>query len=67
VRDGVVVARERKLRSPGVQHYERAAIAALHAVAGLVELRFLSGFTRVPAAPGDRIVTTLARRPGSIG
>ncbi len=63
VRDGVVVATERKLRSPAVRQYEREAIAALHAHAGLTDLELLSGFTRDPARPDDRIVTTLARRP----
>ena len=62
VRDGVVVARERKLRSPAVRQYDRAAISALHDAAGFTGLHFLSEFTRDPARPGDRIVTTLARR-----
>ena len=63
VRDGVVVAQERKLRSPAVRQYDRDAIRALHAAAGFVDLRFLSEFTREPARSDDRIVTTLARRP----
>ena len=65
VRDGVVVNEERKVRSPAVRQYDRAAITALHAAAGLVDLRFMSEFTREPARPEDRISTTMARRPGT--
>jgi SAM-dependent methyltransferase len=63
LRDGVVVAQERKLRSPAVRQYDREAIAALHAAAGFIDLRFLSEFTREPAGPDDRVVTSIARRP----
>jgi SAM-dependent methyltransferase len=63
VRDGVVVATERKLRSPAARQYDRDTIVALHADVGLTDIRFLSEFTRHEARPDDRIVTTLARRP----
>ena len=59
---GTVVERERILRSPATRQYDRDAIRTLHDAAGLGDLRWLSGFSRVPALPGDRIVTTLARR-----
>jgi SAM-dependent methyltransferase len=65
LRHGFVVAQERKVRSPAVRQYDRQAITALHSDAGFVDLRFLSEFTHQPARPDDRIVTTLARRPGS--
>jgi SAM-dependent methyltransferase len=61
--DGVVVEQERILRSPATRQYERDEIGSLHAEVGFAEPRWLSGFTRTAAAPGDRIVTTLARRP----
>ena len=61
--DGVVVERERVVRSPATRQYDRAMIQGLHAMAGLGELRWLSGFRRDTARPDDRIVTTLARRP----
>jgi SAM-dependent methyltransferase len=63
LRDGVVIDEQRIVRSPATRHYERDEITALHEVAGLVELRFVSGFTMAPAQADDRVVTTLARRP----
>jgi SAM-dependent methyltransferase len=63
LRDGVVVDEQRIVRAPATRHYERDEILALHAAAGLEALRVVSGFTMSPARPGDRIVTTLARRP----
>ena len=60
--DGEVVEQERTVRSPATRHYDRAMIESLHATAGLGDLRWLSGFTRDIARPGDRIITTLARR-----
>ena len=65
LRDGVVVREERRLRSPAVRQYDRAVITALHEAAGFVGLRFLSEFTHEPARPEDRIITTMARRPGT--
>ena len=62
--DGKVVERERVVRSPATRHYDRAMIQNLHTEAGLSEPRWFSGFTRETARPDDRIVTTLARRPG---
>ncbi|MEO5885844.1 MAG: class I SAM-dependent methyltransferase [Candidatus Limnocylindrales bacterium] len=64
IRDGVVVDRQRILRSPATRHYPRSTISRLHADAGFVELRWGSGFTLDPPRDDDRIVTTLARRPG---
>jgi len=63
LRDGVVIDDQRIVRSPATRHYDRDEIAALHAAAGLEDLRFVSGFTMEAAGEGDRIVTTLARRP----
>jgi SAM-dependent methyltransferase len=63
--DGNVVERERIVRSPATRQYDRAMIQGLHATAGLIDLRWLSEFTRDPAGPDDRIVTTLARRLGT--
>lgn len=60
--DGVVVEQERILRSPATPQYERDEIRTLHEEAGLADVVWLSGFTRAAALPGDRIVTTLARR-----
>lgn len=62
VRDGMVVERDRKVRSPAVRHYDRPDIIALHQRAGFQDVRFLSEFTWDVARPGDRIVTTLATR-----
>jgi SAM-dependent methyltransferase len=59
--DGKVVEQERIVRSPATRQYDRAMIQSLHAMAGLGELQWLSGFTRNDARPGDRIITTLAR------
>ena len=61
--DGRVVEEERNVRSPATRHYEREAIQSLHEAAGFADLEWLSGFTRTAALPGDRVVTTLARRP----
>jgi SAM-dependent methyltransferase len=60
--DGAVVEEERILRSPATRQYERDGIRTLHETAGFEDVQWLSGFTRKPALPGDRIVTTLARR-----
>jgi hypothetical protein len=60
--DDAVVDEERILRSPATRQYERDEIGALHERAGFGEVQWLSGFTRTKATPGDRIVTTLARR-----
>jgi SAM-dependent methyltransferase len=60
--DGVIVEEERILRRPATRQYERDEIRAVHEAAGFGEVRWLSGFTRRAAEPGDRIVTTLARR-----
>ena len=60
--DGVVVEEERILRSPATRQYERDGIRTLHERAGFGEVQWLSGFTRAKAKPGDRVVTTLARR-----
>jgi len=62
VRHGVVVDRQRIVRSPATRHYPRAAIEELHAAAGLVDLRWVSGFSLDPVRDDDRIVTTLALR-----
>jgi ubiquinone/menaquinone biosynthesis C-methylase UbiE len=62
--DGTVVEDERIVRSPATRQYDRESIRGLHEAAGFDEVEWLSGFTRGPAMPDDRIVTTLARRPG---
>jgi SAM-dependent methyltransferase len=60
--DGIVVERERQVRSPATRHYSTPAITALHEAAGFGDVRFLSGFSDEPMQPSDRIVTTLAKR-----
>ena len=62
--DGEVVEREQIVRSPATRRYDRTVIAGLHARAGLGGLWWLSGFTGDPARSDDRIVTTVAQRPG---
>jgi hypothetical protein len=63
LRDGRVVAEERKIREPAVRGYTRPAIAELHGVAGFEPPTVLAEFTRQPARGGERIVTSVARRP----
>lgn len=63
LRDGRVVAEERKVRDPAVRGYSRVAIDDLHRAAGFDPPALLSGFTREPARDGERIVTSVARRP----
>lgn len=63
LRDGQVVAEERKVRDPAVRHYTRAAIDDLHRTAGLDLPTYLAEFTREPARGDERIVTSVARRP----
>ena len=60
--DGNVVEEERIARSPATRQYDQEAIQMLHDEAGLEILHWLSGFTREAAKPGDRVVTTMARR-----
>ena len=62
--DGDVVEDEHILRSPATRQYDREAIRSLHEETGFGVSEWLSGFTRRPASPDDRIVTTLARRLG---
>jgi hypothetical protein len=47
----------------GSRGYSRSAIEALHAAAGFEPPVFLAEFSREPARGGERIVTTVARRP----
>ena len=63
LRDGNVVAEERKVREPAVRGYARGAIEELHRGAGFAPPTFLSEFTREPARGDERIVTSVARRP----
>ena len=60
--DGKVVEQERIVRSPATRQYDRETIQGLHDKAGLEISQWLSGFTREQVKPGDRVVTTLARR-----
>ncbi|MET0773476.1 MAG: class I SAM-dependent methyltransferase [Candidatus Limnocylindrales bacterium] len=64
LRDGHVVAEERKVREPAVRHYSHDAIEALHRAAGFDAPTLLAEFTREPARGGERIVTSVARRAG---
>ncbi len=64
LRDGRVVAEEHKVRDPAVRGYSRAAIEALHLATGFEAPTLCSGFTREPARGDERIVTSVARRPG---
>jgi len=63
LRDGRVVAAERKVRDPAVRGYTHAAIGALHLAAGFKPPVLWSGFTKEPARGDERIVTSVARRP----
>jgi len=63
LRDGRVVAEERKVRDPAVRGYPRSAIEGLHTAAGFEPPTFLSEFSREPARGDERIVTSVARRP----
>jgi SAM-dependent methyltransferase len=62
--DGAVVEDEHMVSSPATRQYGRDAIRSLHEEAGFRVVDWLAGFTRRPASPDDRIVTTLARRVG---
>lgn len=64
-RNGVLLRSERKIRSPATRAWSDAAIAALYAAAGLVEMEWWSGFTREPARAEDEVVTVVARRATS--
>lgn len=64
LRDGRLVAEERKVREPAVRGYTRLAIESLHREAGFEPPTFLAEFTREPARGDERIVTSVARRPG---
>lgn len=64
LREGRVVAEERKVRDPAVRNYSRSAIEAFHAAAGFEPPVFLAEFSREPARGDERIVTSVARRPG---
>jgi hypothetical protein len=63
LRDGVVVDRQRRLRSPATRHYPRREIAGLHESAGFEQARLLSLNTGAEAKPEDRFVVSVARRP----
>ncbi len=62
LREGRVVAAERKVRDPAVRGYSRSAIEELHEAAGFEPPTFLAEFTREPAGGGERIMTSVARR-----
>jgi SAM-dependent methyltransferase len=64
LRDGRVVAEERKVREPAVRQYSHAAIEAVHVAAGFEPPMLSSEFTRQPARGNERIVTSVARRQG---
>ncbi len=61
LRQGVLVREQRIVRSPAVRQYTWPAIHEVHAAGGFVVTELLSGFERVPARPGDRVVTSIAR------
>ena len=63
LRDGVIVDRQRRVRSPATRHYPRQAIAGIHETAGFEAVRLLSLNTAGPAEPDDRFVVSIARRP----
>lgn len=64
LRDGDVVERQTIHRSPATRHYARSEIARLHEAVGFRDVRWFGGFTTDPPGASDRVVTTLARRPG---
>jgi SAM-dependent methyltransferase len=63
LRDGVVIDRQRRLRSPATRHYPRSAIAGIHAGAGFEAVRLLSLSTAGQVDHDDRFVVSVARRP----
>jgi SAM-dependent methyltransferase len=63
LRDGVVVATQRQVRSPAVRGYApEDARTALEAV-GFVDLAFFGAFTREPLRDPERLYAVVARRP----
>ena len=62
LRDGVVVERQHRIRSPATRHYARGAITGAHDAAGFGAVRLLSLSTAGPAEPGDRFIVSVARR-----
>jgi SAM-dependent methyltransferase len=64
LREGRVVAEERKVRDPAVRGYSHDTIRELHLSAGFEPPTLLSEFTRTPARGDERIVTSVARRLG---
>lgn len=62
LRGGVVVDRQRRLRSPATRHYPRGAIAGIHESAGFEHVRLLSLSTGDPAEPEDQYIVSLAQR-----
>jgi SAM-dependent methyltransferase len=63
LREGRVLAEERKVREPAVRGYSYDAIRELHRAAGFESPLLLSEFSRDPARGDERIVTSMARRP----
>lgn len=61
LRDGALVREQRIVRDPAVRQYAWPDIDRVHRDAGLEVIELLSGFDRVPARPGDRVVTSIAR------
>lgn len=62
LRDGEVVATDRKLREPATRSYTPAQALTLYRLAGFSEIEVFRGFTREAANPGDRTVSVVGRR-----
>lgn len=63
LRDGVVVATQRQVRSPAVRGYAPDDARAALEAAGFVDLTFFAGFTREPLRETERLFSVVARRP----
>lgn len=63
IRDGVVVATQRQVRSPAVRGYAPEDARAALEAAGFVDLVFFREFTREPPREAERLYSVVARRP----
>jgi SAM-dependent methyltransferase len=63
IRDGVVVATQRQVRSPAVRGYAPEDARTALEAAGFVDLAFYREFTREPLREAERLYSVVARRP----
>ena len=60
LRDGDVIDREQRFRSPATRHYARADLIAIHADAGFENVRLMSLTTAGPPDPDERAFMSVA-------